>query len=117
MQSPTILLALDLRSGWDRGILTGIIERGRERGWSLILTSPDGSLADAVAMWSASVIVTGARLTPECRAELNGVQIFTVTHDQSAEGIPSVAIDEPAVGEMAARGTATPLAPQADPVH
>jgi LacI family transcriptional regulator len=103
MQPPTILLALDLRSGWDRGILTGIIERGRERGWNLILTSPDGSLTEAVAMWSASVIVTGARITPDRRAGLNGVQVFTVTHDQSGEGIPSVAIDEAAVGDMAAQ--------------
>jgi LacI family transcriptional regulator len=101
MHPPTILLALDLRSAWDRGVLTGIIERGRERGWSLILSSPEYAVGDA-AMWGASVMVTGAFTSPERRAALNGLQLVTVTHDQSADGIPSVTIDESAVGELAA---------------
>jgi LacI family transcriptional regulator len=102
MHPPTILLTLDLRSAWDRGVLAGLIERGRERGWSLVMSSPEAAPADA-ATWNASVVVTGALTPPDRLAALDGRKVFTVTHDQTALGVPSVTIDEAAVGELAAR--------------
>jgi LacI family transcriptional regulator len=96
-----VLVLLDIRGAWSRGILRGFMAAAQERNWTLLHYHPSTDLGWLVREWAPVAAVVGPELGLGDIATLAPAVVASVTVDRSAHDIASVCIDEEAVATMA----------------
>jgi LacI family transcriptional regulator len=96
-----VLVLLDIRGGWSRGVLRGFMAAAEERNWLLLHYHPATDLSWLVREWSPAATVVGPEPGTEALSVLAPGALVSVVADRSAHGIPSVCIDEEAVAAQA----------------
>jgi LacI family transcriptional regulator len=107
MQTPRVLIVLDGSAAWSRGMLRGFARAAHERAWGLLHYHPDADLAWLLREWSPEALVIGPQTRPSYPTELRPRHIVSVNHDRTADGIPSVVLDEEAIADAAVRHLAS----------
>jgi LacI family transcriptional regulator len=100
-RSPRVLVLLDVRGAWSRGVLRGFMAAAQERNWTLLHYHPTADPSWLVREWAPTAVVVGPELGPEELSVFAGAALVSVTVDRSAQGIPSVCIDDDAVAALA----------------
>lgn len=100
-RSPRVLVLLDVRGAWSRGVLRGFMRAAQERGWTLLHYHPTANVEWLVREWAPAAAVIGSDLGPEALAALSSARTVSVTVDRCAQGVPSVCVDEQAVASLA----------------
>jgi LacI family transcriptional regulator len=96
-----VLVLLDIRDGWSRGVLRGFMSAAQERNWLLLHYPPSTDLSWLVREWAPTATVVGSEPNAEALSVLAPGALVSVGLDRSAQGIPSVCIDEEAVAARA----------------
>jgi LacI family transcriptional regulator len=96
-----VLVLLDIRGGWSRGVLRGFMAAAEERNWLLLHYHPSTDLSWLVREWAPAATVVGPEPSAEALSVLAPGALVSVATDRSAQGIPSVCIDEQAVAALA----------------
>ena len=102
-QFPTIVLDLELRGAWDRGVAQEIIHLGRERSWNMILAGSGVELIDIASTWKPLAVIGSFERVRPRPPVLEGVLMISLGKDATADGVPSVCPDERQVGLLAAQ--------------
>jgi LacI family transcriptional regulator len=102
MSAPRVLVVLDTLGAWSRGILRGFASVAHEQGWTLLHYHPNVNLDWASAELRADAVVFGPGTRGPWPASFKDCLLVAVNSDRSAEGIPSVCLDEARVAELAA---------------
>ena len=100
--APRVLVALDTNTAWSRGTLRGFMEPAHERGWAVLHYDADTDLSWLVDEWQPAAIVIGPSVEAAPASALRTSKIVSVLADRSSVGIPSVCLDEQAIGAHAA---------------
>jgi LacI family transcriptional regulator, galactose operon repressor len=101
MTASRVLVVLKTESAWSRGVLGGFMAVAHERGWTVLYyNSPSDLRLLTKALQPIAAIVATEFDAPEL-VELGSARLVSVTVDRTAENIPSVCLDEAAIGKMA----------------
>lgn len=102
MSRPRVLIALDTRRGWSRGVLRGFAQVAHEQGWAILHYHPDVNLPWLSAGFRPNAAVLGPEYSglPWPLALRRCVSV-AVNIDRTAEGIASVCLNEGRIAELA----------------
>jgi LacI family transcriptional regulator len=101
VSAPRILLVLSASATWSRGILRGFSAVAHEHGWGLLHYDPGTSLDWLVRTWKPAATVLGPVVQDDWRRHLGSGIVVSVNEDRTAEGVPSVCLDEAQIGRAA----------------
>ncbi len=101
MKDVRVLIVIDSAPFWARTLLRGINEVALERGWALLVYTV-GDISWLLKAWRPSAVVTTLPLPAALQDELDSRLIVGANTDLSADRLPWVAVDDAAVGELAA---------------
>jgi LacI family transcriptional regulator len=100
-RAPRVLVLLDTRGAWSRGVLRGFMAAAQEHAWTLLHYHPTANLGWLAREWTPSVAVVGPEFGSDALAVLAPAALVSVPVDRAAEGMPSVCIDDEAVATLA----------------
>jgi LacI family transcriptional regulator len=101
MAGPRVLIVLSASAAWSRGVLRGFSEVARAQGWDLVHYYPGTSLAWLASFWRPNATVLSPEVGSDWPATLRSNVLVSVNSDRTAEGVPSVCLDEPQIGKVA----------------
>jgi len=101
VRAPRVLVLLDTRGAWSRGVLRGFMAAAQEHAWTLLHYHPTADVRWLAREWAPSVAVVGPELGAEALAALAPAALVSVPVDRTGQGTPSVCIDEDAVATLA----------------
>jgi LacI family transcriptional regulator len=93
---------LSASTAWSRGILRGFTDSARQEGWTLLHYHHMADLRWLVDVWRPAAVVLQRSLYPDADSALQSCRVISVNDDSSAAGVPSVCLDEVAIGKLAA---------------
>lgn len=97
--APLVLVVLDLSGAWSRGVLAGFTRVAHERGWGLLHYHPGVDLTWLASRFRPGASVLGPTGCPWPDA-LRSPVCVSLNVDRTAQGIPSVCVDDAAVGAL-----------------
>ena len=120
--APRVLVVLDTSAAWSRGILRGFIAQAHAQGWTILHYHPDVDLAWLLEKLKPTVTVLGPWVHGDWAMLLPAWACISVNADRSAEGVPSICLDEERVATLAlqhflARGVRTLTSFRFDDTH
>jgi len=101
MSPPRVLVVLDTVAAWSRGVLRGFMSAAHERGWTLLHYSTLVDINWVKDEWAPDVAVIGPGVDSAALAQFAATSLISVTVDRTAEGIPSICLDEERIGALA----------------
>jgi LacI family transcriptional regulator len=100
-ETPRVLIALGTDGAWSRGTLRGFMAVASERDWMLLHYDPKADLSWLSSEWAPAAAVIGPELDAKSMARFFPAALVSVTVDRTAEGVPSVCLDEQRIATLA----------------
>src|SRR3974390_802696 len=101
MSGPRVLIVLAPTAAWSRGVLRGFSELGQEQGWDLVHYFPGTDLAWLDRYWEPTATVLGPEGGDDWPKAVRSKGGVSVDCERTAQGVPSVCLDEKQIGELA----------------
>ncbi len=101
--APRVLIVLAATAAWSRGLLRGFSERAHAQGWDLVHYYPGTDLGWLARDWEPAATVLGPEVGDDWPAALRSPSVVSVNRDRTAQGVPSVCLDEPEIARLALR--------------
>lgn len=101
MSGPRVLIVLAPTAAWSRGVLRGFSDIAHRQGWDLVHYYPGTDLEWLTRFWKPMATVLGPEVGNDGLVALRAKWVVSVNCDRTAQGVPSVCLDEEQIGRLA----------------